>query len=128
MDNRYHWEPRPDGDMLGEEQVNSQLTRQWAWLKTRLTERKTAITLIGAGLQILPRDKAMQERWSQASRVRLAELLRETGTAAVLLTGDVHVGQIFKTSCLGNGYPLYEVTSSGLTHAVDWAPEGWCCL
>ena len=36
----------------------------------------------------------------------------------ILLTGDIHNGQILKTPCVieGIGYDLYEITSSGLGH------------
>jgi len=44
----------------------------------------------------------------------------------VLLSGDVHYGEILKTTCIGTRNPLFELTSSGLTHCCGNLPFGLC--
>jgi alkaline phosphatase D len=46
-------------------------------------------------------------------------LIRETGVPGViLLSGDRHLAEISRIEEPGVGYPLYEITSSGLTHST----------
>lgn len=35
------------------------------------------------------------------------------------ISGDVHFGEISRYDCAAVGYPLYDITSSGLTQAVE---------
>lgn len=120
LDTRYFKESEREGDdetrdMLGEE--------QWKWLREELSNDDEAqVTLIGSGIQILPYDKPFQEKWSNfpASRQRLFDTIRDTrASGVVLLSGDVHYAEIFRNNCTGVGYPLYEITSSGLTHSMN---------
>ncbi|RYE85569.1 MAG: alkaline phosphatase family protein [Methanosarcinales archaeon] len=100
-------------DMLGEE--------QWAWLEHILRTTTSEITLIGSGLQVLARgDPLVSESWSRLpqSQARLLALIAATGTTGVLfLSGDVHFAEINRVACDAVGYPLYDFTSSGLTHS-----------
>lgn len=128
LDNRFHQDPpSPEADLLGEE--------QWAWLERELvTENDAALTLISSGTQILSVNKVVGEGWKQfpLSRRRLFRLLaravEEAGTAPLLLSGDVHLGEITRWHfCLGPDgrgppVPVYDVTSSGMTHAWDEYP------
>lgn len=128
------------GTVLGE--------TQWSWLEQTLktevvraphdSKEKCAVTLIGSGIQILS-DEKPTEQWAHfpAERTRLYNLLRKTGAQRVVfLSGDVHLAEIqrepkeqhpsslaFEESCerggLGAlGYPIVELTTSGLTHSV----------
>ncbi len=88
---------------------------QWQWLEAEL--RKSAeLRLIGSGTQIVNDSKGMQE-WGNfpRERKRLFDLIARTGAkGVVLLSGNVHYTEVSKT---GEGpYPLYDFTSSGLTH------------
>lgn len=47
------------------------------------------------------------------SRIRLLKLI-ENIPGVILLTGDIHYGELIKNPCLK--YPLYEITASGLSH------------
>ncbi len=112
LDERYHrGAPGPDGDILG--------AAQWAWLEAELRESPSAVHLIGSSTQVIP-DEQRYEKWSNFphARARLFQLLATTRTpGAVVLSGDRHMAEI---SCLPLQpllYPLWEVTSSGLTHA-----------
>lgn len=98
------------GDVLGEE--------QWAWLERELRNSKAEINLIGNGIQVLPEDH-VYEKWANfpAARQRLLNLIAASGAKGViLLSGDRHIAEISKMNLPNLSYPLYEVTSSGLTH------------
>ena len=61
------------------------------------------------------------ESWTNVphERQRMIDLIRKTKANGVLfLSGDVHWGEISKLEVAG-GYPLYDVTSSGITQTWD---------
>lgn len=102
--------PNTSGSILGE--------AQWAWLETELEKKDAAITLIGSGIQMIPQDHPY-EKWENfpQERQRLLDLLAKTKPNGVLLlSGDRHIAEISKLSLQGLSHPLYDVTSSGLTH------------
>jgi alkaline phosphatase D len=52
---------------------------------------------------------------STDSRERLFNVIQESGAPGVIfLSGDIHYGELIKWPCVD--YPLWELTSSGLTH------------
>ncbi len=107
--------PNPLGDMLGE--------AQWAWLEQELTNSNAQIHLIGSGVQIISAEHPY-EKWANfpAARQRLFNLIAKTKPAkAILLSGDRHTSEVSKIELPGLGYPLYDFTSSGLTHAYTGA-------
>lgn len=98
------------GDVLGEE--------QWQWLEQELRNSTARVNIIANGIQVLPEEHAY-EKWANfpASRQRLLNLIASSGAKGViLLSGDRHIAEISKVNVPGMAYPLYEVTSSGLTH------------
>lgn len=100
-----------DRDILGE--------AQWEWLENILKTTNETFTFIVSGTQILPIDRLATECWFPESRERLFKLISKLKKSGVLfITGDIHNGQILRTPCTieGIGYPLYEITSSGLGH------------
>ncbi|GAA4005674.1 hypothetical protein GCM10022408_16840 [Hymenobacter fastidiosus] len=104
----YH--PNTTGDVLG--------AAQWQWLEQQLRTSTADAHIIGSGIQFLPQQH-VYEKWSNfpAARQRLLRLLADTRAKGVLLiSGDRHIGEISKASVPGVAYPVYEVTSSGLTH------------
>jgi alkaline phosphatase D len=118
LDGRYHRDaPGALADTLGK--------AQWAWLEHELSSSTARVNVVTSGYQVLPLDHS-NEKWGNfpAARARLLELLAKTRTpGVVLLSGDRHFAEL---SCLTGGplgYPLYELTSSGLTHAYDNADE-----
>lgn len=120
LDNRYENDDDSfvygTGDILGE--------NQWHWLDLALKrgkERDVELTVIGAGLQMLTEmiNIPLLENFRWKNRERLFRLLRENRMEnVVLLSGDVHIGQVYKAQCTGfTGQNLLpEVTSSGLSH------------
>eukprot|EP01118_Nematostelium_gracile_P019825 TRINITY_DN9359_c0_g1_i1.p1 TRINITY_DN9359_c0_g1~~TRINITY_DN9359_c0_g1_i1.p1 ORF type:complete len:404 (+),score=84.71 TRINITY_DN9359_c0_g1_i1:1-1212(+) len=110
-------------DILGE--------KQWIWLENQLKNSPYKVHLIGSSIQILPNEKPIREKWANypKSRKRLLDLLNKTGPSGVVfLTGDIHYGEFNRQSCSALGYPLYELTSSGLTHSCAEELPGICHL
>jgi hypothetical protein len=109
--------------------------QQWAWLEGQLRSEEVAdVTLIGVGLQFISRgDPWITESWSKLpqSQAKLVSLLAATRTRnAIIISGDMHVGEVHRITCGALGYPLYDATASGLTHA--WSGPivgtGWRAL
>lgn len=114
-DNRRRYLPNATGDMLGE--------AQWQWLEKELTNSDAQIHLIGSGVQVISAEHPY-EKWENfpAARRRLFDLIAKTKPAqAILLSGDRHTAEISKINLPGLGYSLYDITSSGLTHAYTGA-------
>jgi alkaline phosphatase D len=121
LDERYHQDalqrdtnraylPNPTGDILG--------AAQWQWLEQQLTNSTADAHIIASGIQFLPRQHPY-EKWANfpAARQRFLDLLAASKAKGVLLvSGDRHIGEISKLTPAGGTYPVYEVTSSGLTH------------
>ena len=115
QNNRYV--PNPDGDILGE--------AQWVWLEDELRNSEAAVHLIASGVQILPEEHRF-EKWANfpTSRQRLFDLLAEIKPAnPILLSGDRHLAEVSRLELEGLPKPLYEITSSGLTHSYEAADE-----
>lgn len=120
LDTRYHRDPlRSDGTMLGE--------TQWRWFEHELQNSDAQIHIIGSSIQVVSNFSAMSqpffsmESWGMfpSERSRLYAVLRDTNTSGVLfISGDVHFGEISRFDC-GLTYPVYDITSSGLTEAVE---------
>jgi alkaline phosphatase D len=102
--------PNLEGDILGEE--------QWEWLEAELRNSTANLHLLCSSIQILP-DEHAYEKWSNfpASRKRLLSLIHQVQPRNLLmLTGDRHMAEISRMDIQGLPYPLYDFTSSGLTH------------
>lgn len=100
----------PNASMLGE--------NQWQWLEKEL-KKPARIKVIASSLQLLPEFTGW-EAWANfpADRERLLGLLKKHKINGVLIiSGDTHWGEL---SMLKGAldYPLWEVTSSGLTQ--EW--------
>ena len=108
---RYLADSDPAKTLLGE--------TQWRWLEQQLRQ-PAELRLIVSGIQVVAEGHGW-ERWGNfpLERSRLYRLLASTGAnGVVFLSGDRHVGAIYRESS-DVPYPLYELTSSGITH--PWA-------
>ncbi len=102
--------PNHDGDVLGE--------AQWAWLEKELENSDAQINIIASGYQIIAKEHRF-EKWGNfpKSRARLFELLQKVKPAMpILVSGDRHMAELSRTTLVGLENPLFEITSSGLTH------------
>ncbi len=112
---RYIPDPSPEKTILGE--------AQWQWLEAQL-KQPAQLRFIFSGIQILAEGHGW-ERWGNLprERQRLVDLIARTkAQGVVLLSGDRHIGAIYRESS-NAPYPLWEMTSSGLTHAWGGASE-----
>jgi alkaline phosphatase D len=104
----YH--PNTEGTILGE--------NQWQWLEDQLTNSTADIHLIGSSYQLIPDDHGY-EKWGNFpnERKRFFDLIAKLKPARpIILSGDRHIAEFSKINLEGLDHPLYEFTSSGLTH------------
>jgi alkaline phosphatase D len=100
--------PNPDRSvsLLGE--------TQWEWLEEQL-RMPAEVRIVASSIQVITDDHD-SEHWSQLphERARLFSLIRDTRAAGLFfISGDVHRGEL-TTMDGGVGYPLFDLTSSGL--------------
>ncbi|KAL9673033.1 hypothetical protein QQ045_029286 [Rhodiola kirilowii] len=122
LDTRYHRDAlRSDGTVLGD--------AQWEWFEKELNGPPTAITVIGSSVQVVSNISATMvplfatEGWGRfpRERKRLFKTINDSKRDGVLfISGDVHFGEISRYDC-ATGYPLYDITASGITQAVEKA-------
>jgi len=93
------------------------------------------VTIIGSGVQVLS-DEKPTEHWGHfaKSRQRLAALLhKHRAERFIFFSGDVHYAEIQRIAASDSpfGFPVYDVTTSGMTHAVgdflpNWIFDAFC--
>lgn len=108
---RYH--KNETGDVLGE--------AQWKWLEDELSDNDAALHIIGCGIQVIPSEHNY-EKWSNfpMAQKRLFDLLNSTQpNPTILLSGDRHIAELSSIQLDSLEYPLYEITSSGMTHSYE---------
>ena len=114
LDERFHREVQ-GGDMLGVE--------QWTWLEQQLTASTADVHLVGSGIQVIPTEHGY-DKWADfvGARRRLLDLVAKTQPRnLIFLSGDRHLGEISRLSEPRFPQPIYDITSSGMTHhAKDW--------
>jgi len=99
--------PDPAATMLG--------AQQWEWLEKELQQPAT-LRIIGMSTQFLPQYNGYEE-WCYMPREkqRLLDYISGKKIKGVLfISGDTHYAELSKMPNEGS-YPLYELTSSGLT-------------
>jgi len=107
------YDPNPTGDVLGE--------AQWKWLERELTRSDAAVHLIVSSIQFLSGEHGF-ECWGNfpKARQKMIDLLSSTKPKlTIILSGDRHIAEFSKMTVPGLSYPLYDFTSSGLTHTVS---------
>jgi alkaline phosphatase D len=99
----------PKATVLGE--------AQWKWLEEQL-KVPAEVRLIGSSIQFVANEHHF-EKWGNfpRERERFLELVRKTkANGVVILSGDRHLAELSVLET-GVGYPLYDITSSGLNQA-----------
>nr|XP_029122799.1 uncharacterized protein LOC105052891 isoform X1 [Elaeis guineensis] len=122
LDTRYHRDPVfSDGTILGE--------AQWKWLEAEIKGPESEVTIIASSIQVISNLSATtgpmfyMESWGRfpKERQRLYKLINDSKRHGVFfISGDIHFGEISRYDC-GCQYPLYDITASGLTQAVEKA-------
>jgi len=110
LDTRFNRDdPGAEGDILGE--------KQWDWLAQQLANPGAELIVIGSSIQVLANQHRF-EKWGNfpKAQARLFQVIRESGARGVIfVSGDRHHAEISKMGSSPAGYPIYDVTSSGLT-------------
>ena len=104
---QYIVNPDPDATMLGQ--------AQWDWLEGEL-RRPADLRILASSTQVLP-DAPGYEAWInyQADHQRLLDLIDFAAVDnLVIISGDTHYAELSRLD-ERMPYPLYELTSSGLT-------------
>lgn len=111
LDTRYNCQHHAqESDMLGED--------QWEWLEKELKDSDAKVNIIGSSIQFVA-DVPMFENWDKSprSQQRMLNLIAKTGVKGVVfISGDVHFAETSKRKFDQVSYPIYDLTSSGLTH------------
>jgi Phosphodiesterase/alkaline phosphatase D len=111
--------PNMEGDLLG--------PVQWAWLENELRNSKANLNILCSSIQVIS-DEHPHEKWGNFpnQRKKLLSLISQTKPKNLLiLSGDRHMVDVSKMQLEGLPYPLYDITSSGLTHTrtTDMEPN-----
>lgn len=107
----------PEGDLLGED--------QWSWLTEELNSSDAQFNIIGSSIQVI-HDEHGFEKWANfpKSHQQLYDLIASSAAeGVVILSGDRHIGEVSRLKLPEMPYPLYDITSSGLTHTYKEANE-----
>jgi len=113
--NDYQPNEDPNASMLGE--------AQWSWLEEQLLQ-PAEVRLIATSTQFGISYNGY-EAWANFphERQRLVDLIRDTNANGVIfMSGDVHYGELSKFES-DDVYPLYDLTSSGLTETWPWVED-----
>jgi len=115
LDTRYHRDPiGSNGTVLGEE--------QWKWFAAELGDSKADVHIVVTSIQAIAEEHRF-EKWANFpdERRRLFGVIAASrARGVILISGDRHHAEI---SRLATGpanpvaYPIYEITSSSLTHS-----------
>lgn len=113
-DSTGNYTPQPEAEMLGE--------AQWQWLDEQLRQ-PAEIRIICSSTQFVS-EFSGYELWALYPREkeRMLKLInRNRAGGVIFISGDVHVGEISRQQPPGL-YPIWDVTSSGLTEVWRAAP------
>lgn len=103
--------PDPAARLLGAE--------QWQWLEAQLAQ-PADLRIFGSSVQFAAEGTGW-ECWANFphERQRLLDLIRrQRSNGVVMISGDMHYGEISRLQAPGL-YPLWDLTSSGLTEVWD---------
>lgn len=106
--------PDLDATMIGEQ--------QWAWLETQLAQ-PADLRIFGSSLQVLA-DFAGWESWINYARDHqrlFSAIRRQRAERLVFISGDTHYAEVSKLD-VNTPYPMWDVTSSGLTETWPVTP------
>ncbi|MDO8366350.1 MAG: alkaline phosphatase D family protein [Saprospiraceae bacterium] len=104
------YNPNMQGDILGE--------AQWRWLEKELRTSTANLNVLCSSIQIIS-DEHKHEKWGNFpnQRKKLLSLISSVQPKNLLIiSGDRHMAEVSKMQLEGLPYPLYDFTSSGLTH------------
>ncbi|MBT3236325.1 MAG: alkaline phosphatase family protein [Bdellovibrionales bacterium] len=98
--------------------------KQWRWLEKKL-QQPAKLRLIVTSIQFLATGHGW-EKWGNLpyERERMFKLIAKTGAQGVIfLSGDRHIASFYRQKYPQIDYPIYDITSSGLTHISSFGDE-----
>ena len=110
---RYAPSAASDQSMLGE--------AQWEWLEAELKASKARFNLLVSSIQFISEEHGF-EKWANmpGEMRRMEALIEKSGAKGVFfISGDRHISEFSKKELPGLEYPLWDFTSSGLTHSYS---------
>jgi len=116
LDTRYFRDPIDEGregTILGD--------AQWDWLEKELNSSTADYHIIMSSIQVLSRQHRF-EKWANfpEDRQHLLDLIVSSGIKKpIIISGDRHISEFSKMDIEGLGAPLYDFTSSGMTHVYE---------
>lgn len=111
------YQPNAEALLLGE--------KQWAWLSETYKNSPADLHIVCTSIQLLP-EEHKYEKWANfpTARQRFLDSLKVwQDKPTLLLSGDRHLAEISQQVVEGLNFPLYEITSSGMTHAGTISEE-----
>lgn len=111
----YKYKVNETGDILGE--------AQWKWFAEELRNSDATFFIVNSSIQALAEDHRF-EKWVNfpKARQRLLDVIAASKKKILIISGDRHIAEFTKVDLPGADFPLFDFTSSGLTHT--W-PEKW---
>jgi alkaline phosphatase D len=109
--------PNMEGDILGE--------AQWKWLEKEFKNNTANFTLLCSSIQVIS-DEHPHEKWGNFPNARkrlLTLIVKSKPKNLMILSGDRHMAEVSKMDLQGLDYPLYDFTSSGMTHIRSGSSE-----
>ncbi len=94
---------------------------QWQWLENELRNSKANFNILVSSIQFLSHEHGWESWGNMPHEVERFNnlILQSKAENVILLSGDRHIAEISKSKIEGLHYPLYDFTSSGLTHAYE---------
>jgi alkaline phosphatase D len=111
----YKYQINETGDILGDV--------QWKWFESELKNSDASFFIVNSSIQALAEDHRF-EKWVNFPKARkhLLDVIAASKRKVMIISGDRHIAEFSKVDLPGANFPLYDFTSSGLTHT--W-PEKW---
>ena len=109
--------PNMEGDVLG--------AAQWKWLEQELRNSQANLNILCSSVQVIA-DEHPYEKWGNFpnARKKLLGLISSVKPKnLIIISGDRHMAEISKMDLQGLPYPLYDFTSSGITHIRSGTTE-----
>jgi len=112
-DRRYIPNTNDEGTILGND--------QWIWLENELTTSTSNFNIIVSSIQFLSHEHGWETWGNMPHEVKKLQnlIVSSKANGVLLLSGDRHLSEISAIELDGLNYPLYDFTSSGLTHSYE---------